>query len=441
MILKGPLALPAFRLLFTAQICSLVAIGLLTVAMSLVAYQLGGDTAGGKFLGFLLALKMVAYVLLTPFAEALLAGRPRKKVMVALNLSRLMLLFPMAFVTDVWQFAALAFAFFAVSSAFMPLFQSVIPELLPDDQAYTKALAYSRIAYTLESVLSPVLAAVILRLVPAQNLFFVAAIAFLASVAALLATRFPDQSDVLRKTPYLRRAFRGMFIYRNTPRLRGLLLLNFALSLVIAWVLVNTVVFAGSRLGNAEHHYPVMMAAYGIGAAVGAVTVPWQVRILGERQVMIMGSLSFAAISPLILFSLPYVGLLSLWAGFGLFSSLVLTPGGLVIARSARRADRSAVFAAQFSLSHAGWLVAYPLAGWLASVISLEAALVSLSVLCALTALLAGRVWSPVDPIERTHSHPELDLDHPHLRSVPTVGVEHCHPFYIDDLHPRWNRT
>jgi hypothetical protein len=49
-----------------------VAIGLLTVALALAAYQIGGNTAGGKVLASLLALKMIAYVLLAPVAETLL---------------------------------------------------------------------------------------------------------------------------------------------------------------------------------------------------------------------------------------------------------------------------------------------------------------------------------------------------------------------------------
>lgn len=438
--MRSPLAFPAFRTLFAAQICSLVAIGLLTVALSLAAYQLGGNAAGGKVLGFLLALKMVAYVLLAPIAETLLAGRPRKPVMITLDVLRLGLLLPMAFVVDAWQLAVLAFVFFAVSSAFTPLFQSVIPDLLPDDDTYSKALAYSRIAYTLESVTSPVLAAAVLQLAPAEDLFLLAALAFLGSIVALLATRFPSLTQVVRSGSFLKRATRGLSIYRRTPRLRGLFLLNLALSLAMAWVLVNTVVYAGLRLGDAEYYFPVLMTAYGLGAAAGAVLVPRLIRALGERQVMILGALAFAALGAVILLPLPLAGLMALWAGFGLTSSLVLTPGGLVITRSAARVDRAAVFAAQFSLSHAGWLVAYPLAGWLATWVSLEGALILLSGLCVMTVFLAMQVWPAHDPVERPHNHPDLDPAHPHLRENPASSADHRHQhtFFIDDLHRRW---
>ena len=110
--MTSPLANKSFRRLFAAQIFSLLGVGLLTVALSLAAFRIGGAEAGGKVLGMLLALKMVAYVVLAPLAETVLAGLPRKRAMVLLDLGRMLLLVPMAFVTEIWQVAGLAFAFF-----------------------------------------------------------------------------------------------------------------------------------------------------------------------------------------------------------------------------------------------------------------------------------------------------------------------------------------
>lgn len=436
----SPLANPSFRTLFAAQVCSLLAIGLMTVAMSLAAYRIGGTAAAGQILGFLLAVKMIAYVFVAPMAEALFAGRRRKRVMVGLDLARMLLLLPMAFATQTWQIAVLALVFFAVSSGFTPLFQSVIPDVLPEERVYSRALVWSRIAYTLESVLSPVIAAMALQLIAAEFLFWVAALAFVGSVAALLATRFPAQAGDRRKGPFLNRALRGLRIYRGTPRLRGLFLLNFALSLSMAWVLVNSIVLAGARLGDAERYYPILMAFYGLGAAIGAVVVPRLIERLGERLVMLAGALMHAAVGLGIVLPTDPAGHMTLWVGFGLASSLVLTPGGLVITRSARMADRPAVFAAQFSLSHAGWLVAYPLAGQMAGWVGLEPALLILSGLTVGVTALAARVWPAEDPLMREHEHPELPDDHPHLHETPAQGPRHrhAHAFHIDDLHTEW---
>lgn len=436
----SPIANPIFRRLFAAQVFSLLAIGLMTVAISLAAYRIGGTAAAGQILGFLLAVKMVAYVGVSPLAAALFAGRSRKRVMVGLDLARMLLLLPMAFATQTWQIAVLALIFFAVSSGFTPIFQSVIPDVLPEERVYSRALVWSRIAYTLESVLSPVLAAVVLQVVAGEYLFWVAALAFIGSITALLLTRFPAERDDGRKGGFSARALRGLSIYRRTPRLRGLFLLNFALSLSMAWVLVNSVVVAGARLGDAETHFPILMAFYGSGAAIGAVLVPRFVEMRSERRVMATGVLLHAALGLGITLPLGYSGYMALWVGFGLAASLVLTPGGLVIARSAGSGDRPAVFAAQFSLSHAGWLVAYPLAGELGARVGLGLSLLTLSGLTVGVAALALRTWPATDPLAREHDHPELTPDHPHLREAPAHGPRHrhTHVFHIDDLHPDW---
>jgi MFS family permease len=436
----SPLAVPSFRTLFAAQVFSLIAMGLMTVGMSLAAYRIGGAEAAGRLLGFLLAVKMVAYVGIAPLAQALFAGHGRKRTMIGLDLARMVLLLPMAFATQTWHIAVLALAFFAVSAGVTPLFQSVVPDVLPQERTYSRALVWSRVAYTLESVLSPVVAALVLQIMAAEFLFWVAAVAFGGSLCALAITRFPEEAPDQRRRAFLARAVSGLYIYRKTPRLRGLFLMNFALSLSMAWVLVNSVVLAGARLGDAERHFPILMAFYGFGAAIGAGLVPRLVDQLDERRTMAAGALLHAVFGLGLLVPHVHASYFAIWAVFGLAASLVLTPGGLVIARSARAADRPAVFAAQFSLSHAGWLVAYPMAGELAARIGLEAGLAVLSALTVGTALVAMRVWPATDPLTRDHEHPELAPDHPHLSGTTTHGRRnrHAHPFHIDDLHPNW---
>ena len=433
---------PGFRRLFAAQICSLIGVGLLTVALSLAAFRIGGAAAGGQMLGLLLALKMVAYVMLAPLAETLLSGVSRKRAMVSLDLGRLLLLLPMALVTQPVHVALLAFGFFVLAAGFTPLFQSVIPDILPHEESYAKALAWSRIAYTMEAVLSPVIAAALLKLVNGETLFFAAAVAFAGSVLALLLTRFPPVSEAPRKGPFMKRVSRGFWIYTRTPRLRGLFLLNLALSISMAWVLVNSVVYAGTRLGDSEHYFPILMACYGAGAALGAVMVPKLLTRIGERRAMAVGALAFAGIGLAFAISpappMPYLGVI--WVAFGAASSLVLTPGGLVITKSAAQKDRASVFAAQFSASHAGWLIAYPLAGWLGGFLSLEMALLCLSLMSGVLAVIALWAWPAFDPVDLAHSHPELPDDHPHLQQVPANGAQHHHKhaFHIDELHPIW---
>jgi MFS family permease len=66
------------------------------------------------------------------------------------------------FVTQIWEIYILIFVLQSASAAFTPTFQATIPDILPDEREYTRALSLSRLAYDLESVISPMLAAALL---------------------------------------------------------------------------------------------------------------------------------------------------------------------------------------------------------------------------------------------------------------------------------------
>ena len=129
-----------------------------------------------------------------------------------------------------------------------------------------------------------------------------------------------------------------------------------------------------------------------------------------------------------------------LWAAFGTAATMVLTPGGLVLRRSAHPGDWPALFAAQFSLSHAGWLPSCPLAGWTGAAWGPERALLAAGAATLAVTAVAAWVWPRADPAEREHSHRGLSDDDPHLVEHGAAGPRqrHRHVLHIDDDHPRW---
>src|SRR5699024_12145591 len=85
------------------------------------------------------------------------------------------------FVTEMGQIYVLIFLLQSASATFTPAFQAVIPSVLPDEGEYTRALSLSRLAYDLESLVSPMLAAALLTVISFHNLFVGTVVAFLAS--------------------------------------------------------------------------------------------------------------------------------------------------------------------------------------------------------------------------------------------------------------------
>ena len=176
----SPLTNRTYRHLFAAQVIALIGTGLLTVALGLLAYDLAGADAGAV-LGTALAIKMVAYVGVAPVVGAFADRLPRRAFLVAMDLVRAAIALSLPFVTEVWQIYVLIFVLQSASAAFTPTFQATIPEVLPDEAEYTKALSLARLAYDLESLASPALAAALLAVISYHDLFAGTVVGFLGS--------------------------------------------------------------------------------------------------------------------------------------------------------------------------------------------------------------------------------------------------------------------
>ena len=164
--------------------------GLATVALGLLAYQIAGADAG-LVLGAALAIKMVAYVTIAPVAGAIATLLPRRQVLVAADLVRFAAALLLPFVDQVWQIFGLIFVLQAASAVFTPVFQATIPDVLEDEETYTKALSLSRLAYDIEALLSPALAALLLLVIGSPWLFDGTALGFAVSAVLVLTTQLP----------------------------------------------------------------------------------------------------------------------------------------------------------------------------------------------------------------------------------------------------------
>lgn len=420
-----------YRHLFSAQVIALIGTGLLTVALALIAYDVAGRQASAV-LGTALAIKMVAYVGVAPIVGAFADRLPRKIFLVTMDLVRAAIALCLPFVSQVWEIYVLIFLLQACSAGFTPMFQAVIPDVLPEDKDYTRALSLSRLAYDTESLVSPTIAAALLTVVSAHSLFGGTVIGFLCSAALVVSVTLPNQTPKPRKTGGIyANTTRGIRLYLGTPRLRGLLALNLSVAAAGAMVIVNNITVVRVLLHRTASDVGVALAAFGLGSVVAALTLPKVLENVSDRHVMLTAALALGG-GLLVLAGLlgpqltqPFwFMLLGFWFAFGIGYSAIETPAGRLLKRSANSDDRPAIFAAQFALSHACWLISYPVAGWVGSTFGMRAAAASLGVLTLVGALIGWRVWPANDPDVLYHSHDD--------------GTVHAHPFALDDEHRKW---
>lgn len=428
-----------FRTLYAAQVVSLLGTGLATIALGLLAFELAEGNAG-QVLGTALAIKMIAYVTVAPVAQALLGRIPVKRLLISLDILRAGIVLCLPFVSEIWQIYTLVFLLQAASASFTPSFQAVIPEVLPDEEEYTHALSLSRLTYDIENLISPTLAAALLLLMPFHWLFVGTALGFFASAWLVWITVLPPRQTTRKEQPFWVRLTNGTRTYLATPRLRGLLSLNMAAAAGGAMVIVNTVVIIRDGYAMDAAQVGVGFAAYGLGSMLAALLLPRVLAKTGDRLPMVAGAilLSLSLFAGAGLFSpLPeFQALLALWFLAGLGYSAILTPSGRLLQRSAHAESRPALFAAQFALSHACWLLTYPLAGWLGATYGMQIAFLVLGGLATASTALSVWLWPRQTERVLEHSHDDLPEDHPHLSDVK--GHAHTHTFVIDDLHRHW---
>lgn len=426
-----------YRHLFLAQVVALLGTGLATVALGVLAYDLAGDGAA-MVLGTVFTIKMVAYVGIAPIAGAFADRVNRRALLVALDLVRGAAALCLPFVTEVWQVYVLIFLLQSASAAFTPTFQATIPDVLPEEARYTRALSLSRLAYDLENIVSPTLAALLLAVMSYNSLFLGTVVGFAASALLVVSVLLPSPKASEPRGIY-DRTTRGIRIYLATPRLRGLLALNLAVSSAGAMVLVNSVILVRGQLGLNDSALAWTMFAFGAGSMIAALLLPRVLDNLADRPVMVAGAWTMVAAllalaAAILATGLTWPLLLGIWLVIGIGYSTVQTPSGRLLRRSAHAEDRPAVFAAQFALSHACWLVTYPLSGWLMTAFGTVPALLVLAGVALAGIVTAMRFWPTGDPEVVEHSHDNLPLDHPHLQG----RRHHTHALVIDDAHPRW---
>ena len=438
-VLKHPL----YARLFSAQVIALLGTGLLTVALGLLAFDLAGDKAGAV-LGTAFAIKMIAYVCLAPIANAVSEKLPRKAVLVGADLVRAAVALLLPFIDTVWHIYVLIFVLQAASATFTPAFQAIIPDILKDEKSYTKALSLSRLAYDLENLISPALAGLLLTFMSYHWLFGGTIIGFVASAALVSMVSIPSVSENRKTRPFFERLTRGSRIYLATPRLRGLLALNLAAAAAGAFVIVNTVVIVLSGYGKTQTDVAYALMAFGGGSMLTALLLPQLLESISDRTLMLTAGFALTILTIChalytLTRGLPTWELfLFAWGASGILYAAILTPSGRLLRNSAHAEDRPSIFSAQFALSHACWLLTYPIAGWAGQTLGLPVAMMILGFMALIGSVTAFFIWPTTDAKELVHDHNDLPPDHPHLQEYQAAGNRHRHTFVIDDEHRAW---
>lgn len=445
---SSPFSNKTYLKLFLAQVISLAGTGITTIALALLAWNLAGDRAG-EVLGIALALKMVAYVILAPIIGSLAHKLPTKTWLIFLDIVRFFLVLGMIFVTEIWQIYLLIFLINSFASGFTPIFQSTIANIIEDESRYQKALSYSKLAYDLEQLLSPTIAAILLGFVSFNTLFALDALSFLLSAWLITLCTLPIAKKHATSSSFIKNVKFGIASYLKTPRLQGLLAIYVVVASVSGMTIVNTVLYVGKYLQKSDTYTAIALAILGCGSMVVAFLIPKFLTYFTIRTSLLFGA--FLGTIGLFLASfMPYMyGFFALWFLLGMALSFMQVPAGSIVRLSCLKEDMTSYFSANFSLSHFCWFIAYLLSGFLGVQIGLSNTFIFFGVISLIFTFLAIKLYPNPDIIELEHTHEEISHEHffiddgmhdtnkdKHFHTHKKLT--HTHKFVIDLHHPTW---
>lgn len=417
----------SFRVLFSAQVISLLGSGVTTVGLALFAYQLTGGAAATAVIGNALMLRILAFLLFSQPAGVIADRTSRKKILIAADVVRfgLLALFPL--ITSVWQIYALIFSINAVTAFFTPTFEASIPEIVGDEQ-YVKALSLSRVAVDVEAVAAPALAGLLVALLGLRWVFWFDAFTYLVSALLVASVTIPHVAKV--KMPLSWRVFlsevtTGTRVLLREPSLRQALTLSFAEATAGAAAIVVTVAYVRDVLGRGETAFTLVMAALGLGSTIAAIILGRatgryergardKAVLHGRRHewtahALIIGGGTLGLLllpgmlrPPLLIFGL-------LWLLNGVGQALIAIPSSTLLAEHTFDEERGRAYAAHFALTHACWLITYPAVGHAAARWGAPTTFSAAGVICLLitaAAFLIGRGRSGAHTHVRLGSSP-----------------------------------
>ncbi|HSQ20726.1 MAG TPA: MFS transporter [Blastocatellia bacterium] len=370
-----------FRLLFSAQIISLLGSGVTTVGLALFAYQLTGGVSATAVIGNALTLRILAFLLFSQPAGVIADRVSRKRILVAADLIRFALLALFPFITAVWQIYALIFTINAATAFFTPTFESSIPDIVGGEH-YVKALSFSRVATDVEAVAAPALAGLLVALLGLRWVFWFDACTYLvsASLVALAAMPYIKRSlPPISVRSFLTELTTGTRILLREPSLRQALTLSIAEATAGAAAIVATISYVRDVLNKGETRFALVMAGVGLGSSMTAILLG---RVTGRYEMgarepsilhgrrhkwasraLLAGGFLLSLIllpdilkPPLLLFSL-------LWMFNGAGQALIAIPSSTLLAEHTVAEERGRAYAAHFALTHLCWLASYPAIG------------------------------------------------------------------------------
>ncbi|MFZ0807134.1 MAG: MFS transporter [Candidatus Sulfotelmatobacter sp.] len=306
-----------YRLFFGGQGISLIGTWMTRVATAWLVYRLTGSPL---LLGLVSFASQIPILVLGPFAGVWVDRWNRHRVLVVTQILSMLESFALAVlalahVITVPEVIVLNLFQGAVNSFDMPARQAFVIEMVENKEDLGNAIALNSSLVNAARLIGPSVAGLIIAAVGEGYCFLIDGFSYVAVIASLLAMVVIARPSERAHQSVLLELREGWSYITGFRPIWSILLLLALISLVGMPYTTLMPIFAGKILHGGAHTLGFLMAATGVGALAGAVTLAARRSVLGLGRVIAMTAAGFGA------------GLMAFAASTHLWLSLLLLVG------------------------------------------------------------------------------------------------------------------
>ncbi len=265
-----------FRLFFFGQLVSVIGSWMQTTALQWLVYSLTGSKTS---LGLVTFVSFLPVLLFSLFMGVLVDRFPRRRLILLTQTWFMLLAALMALLTwfgwiRFWHILVLSFLLGIANALDMPARQAFVVEMVDGDKEdIMNAIGLNSTIFNLARIIGPAIGGLVVARLGEAPAFAINAVTFLAVITALLLMRLPPPRISPRETRPLDNLKGGLRYLLSEPAIFGLVAMVALFSMVGFGALTLLPVFAKDILQIGADGFGNMLAAQGVGALLGALTL------------------------------------------------------------------------------------------------------------------------------------------------------------------------
>jgi NRE family putative nickel resistance protein-like MFS transporter len=297
--------------------------------------------------GLALALRALPRLVIRPFGGVLADRMDRRRLMIASNLIRAVLVGTLPFTHAVWEAYVLSLASSIFGPIHSPARAALLAEVAPEGQL-VRALAVTETTHQALHTIGPAIGGLAVFLFGARNAFFLDAASFIiaATFQAGIASRGRPPATTSNALRDVTEGFAAVF---RTPAVRAYVLLSAAIALGSGGIVALLLVYIRDVLGRPEGLYGLALSVAGAGTVVISLVIAARDEH-HARTLWAVLSVPGVTVFALVWLRPEFVALLPVALAFGLTDSSAGIPLAATVAEAMPNDVRGRVYAADESI-------------------------------------------------------------------------------------------